>query len=90
MPLVPGQAGGPAQRLEAVVIAAGHKAGQRGLGDVRAARGKRKSGCACGCSWSAFVRPASQASTQQVLGRWPVKPQTCTAKAWPCELVLVL
>ena len=26
-PLVPGQAGGPAQRLEAVVIAAGHKAG---------------------------------------------------------------
>ena len=33
-PLVPGQAGGPAQRLQAVVIAAGHKAGQRGLGDV--------------------------------------------------------
>ena len=33
-PLVPGQAGRPAQRLEAVVIAAGHKAGQRGLGDV--------------------------------------------------------
>ena len=33
-PLVPGQAGRPAQRFEAVVIAAGHKAGQRGLGDV--------------------------------------------------------
>ena len=33
-PLVPGQAGGPAQRLQAVVIAAGHKAGQRELGDV--------------------------------------------------------
>ena len=30
-PLVPRQAGGPAQRLQAVVIAAGHKAGQRGL-----------------------------------------------------------
>ena len=33
-PLAPGQAGRPAQRLEAAVIAAGHKAGQRGLGDV--------------------------------------------------------